>query len=93
MSTHGVCAGDGGKYVTKAFLIITGIRDDRNRETLGAMITDNENEGFWTGFFDELKDRGLKGVELVVSDGHKEFRLRFHQDFLCILANMTGSFQ
>jgi len=37
---------DGGKYVTKAFLIITGIRNDGYREILGAKITDNENEGF-----------------------------------------------
>ena len=61
---------DDGKYVTKAFLIITGIRDDRYREILGAKITDNESEGFWIGFY-ELKECGLKGVELVVSDGHK----------------------
>src|SRR5512137_645404 len=64
---------DGGKYVTKAFLIITGIRDDGHREILGAKIADNESEGFWTAFFDELKDRGLNGVEpyswISTSDG------------------------
>jgi len=37
---------DGGKYVTKALLIITGVRDDGYREILGAKITDNECEGF-----------------------------------------------
>ncbi len=25
----------------------------------------------WESFFDDLKERGLKGVELVISDGHK----------------------
>ena len=63
-------ANPGGKYVTKAFLIITRIRDGGDREILGAKITNNESEGFWIGFFDELKDRGLKGIELIVLDGH-----------------------
>ncbi len=73
---------DGGKYVTKAFLIITGIRDDGHREILGAKITDNEGEGFWSGFFDELTDRGLRGVELVVSDGHKGIQSAVSSKFL-----------
>lgn len=73
---------DGGKYVTKAFLIITGIRDDGHREILGAKITDNESEGFWSGFFDELTDRGLKGVALVVSDGHKGIQSAVSSKFL-----------
>lgn len=73
---------DGGKYVTKAFLIITGIRDDGHREILGAKITDNESEGFWSGFFDELTDRGLKDVMLVVSDGHKGIQSAVSSKFL-----------
>jgi hypothetical protein len=28
---------------------------------LGARIADGEDELFWTGFFDDLKDRGLSG--------------------------------
>jgi len=73
---------DSGKYVTKAFLIVTGIRDDGYREILGAKITDNESEGFWSGFFDELSDRGLKGVKLVVSDGHKGIQSAVSSRFL-----------
>jgi len=73
---------DSGKYVTKAFLIITGIRDDGYREILGAKITDNESEGFWSGFFDELIDRGLRGVKLVVSDGHKGIQSAVSSRFL-----------
>ncbi len=73
---------DGGRYVTKAFLVITGIRDDGYREILGAKITDNESEGFWSGFFDELIDRGLRGVELVVSDGHKGIQAAVSSRFL-----------
>jgi putative transposase len=73
---------DSGKYVTKAFLIITGVRDDGYREILGAKITDNESEGFWSGFFDELIDRGLSGVKLVVSDGHKGIQSAVQSRFL-----------
>jgi Transposase and inactivated derivatives len=73
---------DGGKYVTKAFLIVTGIRDDGYREILGARITDSESEGFWSGFFDELIDRGLKDVKLVVSDGHKGIQSAVQSRFL-----------
>jgi len=72
----------GVKYVTKAFLVITGIRDDGYREILGAKITDSESEGFWSGFFDELIDRGLSGVELVISDGHKGIQAAVSSRFL-----------
>ena len=35
------------------------------------MLGDSETEATWTSLFSGLKDRGLKGVELVVSDDHK----------------------
>lgn len=49
-----------GKYFTKDFLIVSGVRDDGYREILGAMITDNESEGLWSGFFDGLIGRGFE---------------------------------
>ena len=61
---------NGSRYVTKAFLIVTGVREDGYREILGARIADVEDELFWSGLFQDLKDRGLSGVKLVVSDGH-----------------------
>jgi hypothetical protein len=33
-------------------------------EILGAKIADSEDEGFWSGLFDELKGRGLEGVKM-----------------------------
>jgi transposase-like protein len=62
---------DGPRYVSKALLVTAGVRDDGYREILGATIADCENEAFWSGFFDDLKDRGLRGVQLVISDGHR----------------------
>jgi transposase-like protein len=70
------------RYITKAFLVVTAVRDDGYREILGARIADGEDELFWTGFFDDLKDRGLSGVKLVVSDGHKGIQKAVENSFL-----------
>ena len=70
------------RYITKAFLVVTAVRDDGYREILGARIVDGEDELFWTGFFDDLKDRGLSGVKLVVSDGHKGIQKAVEKSFL-----------
>ena len=59
------------RYVNNAVLIIAGIREDGYREILGVRVTDSENEGFWLSLFEELKSRGLRGVQLVISDGHE----------------------
>ena len=58
----------GSRYVTKAFLVVTEIRDDGYREILGARIADVEDELFRSGLFQELTDRGLSGVKLVGRD-------------------------
>mgnify|MGYP000943814093 FL=1 len=73
---------NGSRYVTKAFLVVTGIREDGYREILGARIADVEDELFWSGLFQEIKDRGLSGVELVVSDGHKGIQKAVERSFL-----------
>jgi putative transposase len=70
------------RYITKAFLVVTAVRDDGYREILGARIADGEDELFWTRFFDDLKDRGLSGVKLVVSDGHKGIQKAVEKSFL-----------
>src|SRR5512136_2684220 len=70
------------RYVTKAFMIVTGVRDDGYREILGARIADGEDELFWSGLFQELKDRGLSGVKLVISDGHRGIRKAVEKSFL-----------
>jgi len=57
-------------YVTKAVLVVAGVRDDGYREILGARITDCGNEEFWSRSFEDLKERGLTGVQQVVSNRH-----------------------
>ena len=71
-----------GRYRSKALLIVTGIHEDGYREVLGAKVEDNEDEPGWERLFDELKARGLKGVKLVISDGHKGIQKAVGKSFL-----------
>ena len=59
-----------------------GVRDDGYREVLGATIADCENEAFWSGFFDTMRERGLTGVQLVISDGHQGIQAAVASAFL-----------
>ena len=64
---------DGARYITKALLVTAGVRDNGFREILGARITDCENEEFWAGVFEDLKERGLVngGVKFLTFGGIK----------------------
>ena len=56
--------------VSRAVVVATGVSADGNREVLGLDVGDSEDEVFWTAFLRSLKDRGLEGVHLVISDAH-----------------------
>ncbi len=56
--------------VSKAVVIATGVREDGHREILGVSVGDSEDELFWRTFLRSLKERGLSGVMLVISDQH-----------------------
>lgn len=60
-----------GRVVSQAVVIATGVSADGRREVLGHKVGDSETEEFWTEFFRELRDRGLTGVQLVISDAHR----------------------
>ena len=59
------------RAVSKAVVIATAVRGDGHREIVGVDIGDSENETFWTEFLRDLTDRGLSGVQLVISDAHR----------------------
>jgi putative transposase len=71
-----------GRYVNKALLIASGIRQDGYREILSAAVTDSEDESCWEDLFEGLKSRGLRGVKLVISDGHKGIQKAVKECFL-----------
>ena len=53
-----------------AVVIATGITATGEREVLGVDVGDSEDEVFWRGFLKSLRQRGLGGVRLVISDQH-----------------------
>jgi len=60
-----------GLHVTsQGVLLVVGISEDGYREHLGVWNADSENEQSWSQVFRDLKERGLKGVEYLVSDDH-----------------------
>lgn len=61
---------DDDRVVSRAALIVSGIRADGIREILGVRIGDTESFATWDETFRWLKARGLAGVMFVISDNH-----------------------
>ena len=61
----------GGRIVSVAVIIATGVNSDGRREVLGMEVGTSEAEPVWTSFLRKLARRGLRGVKLVVSDAHE----------------------
>jgi len=70
-----------GQVVSRAVVVATGITADGGREVLGVDISDSEDETFWTRFLRSLKDRGLTGVRLVISDAHAGLKVSIRKGF------------
>jgi transposase-like protein len=60
----------GGSVVSCAVLIASGITPEGRRTVLGVSVSLSEAEVHWREFMASLQDRGLHGVELIVSDDH-----------------------
>lgn len=60
-----------GRIVSKAVLIAVGINTEGRKEILGFSLCDTEKELTWKEFLEELKSRGLRGVDIVISDSHQ----------------------
>jgi putative transposase len=59
------------RVVSQAVVIATGVSAEGRREVLGCATGDSETEAFWTEFLRDLRERGLGGVQLVISDSHR----------------------
>jgi putative transposase len=62
---------DNGRVRPHSTMLAIGINAEGNREILGFQVGDSESESSWTDFFNSLKNRGLSGIDLVVSDDHR----------------------
>jgi transposase-like protein len=61
----------GDHVVSVAVIVAVGANTDGRREVLGLTVGPSEAETFWTEFLRSLARRGLRGVKLVISDGHE----------------------
>ena len=59
-----------GRVRSRAVFIATGVNEEGYREILGLQIGNSESESSWSEFFEWLKHRGLRGVDLIISDQH-----------------------
>jgi len=59
------------RIVSKGVLTVVGINNEGYREVLAVECGITENETTWSDVFKKLIDRGLKGVQLVISDDHQ----------------------
>jgi putative transposase len=60
-----------GRIVSVAAIVAVGVNAQGRREVLGLSVGVSEAETFWMDFLRSLTRRGLRGVQLVVSDAHE----------------------
>lgn len=65
---------EGGVIRSRAVLVAIGINWDGRRCVLGVELANRESASSWRDFLVRLKERGLRGVEFVVSDDHAGLR-------------------
>jgi Transposase, Mutator family len=57
-----------GEVRNVSLLVAIGVNSDGYREILGICEGAKEDKAGWSGFLKHLKERGLKGVRLIISD-------------------------
>jgi transposase-like protein len=67
--------------VSQAVLVTAGINSGGVREILDWRIADSESEFTWNDVFESLKRRGLRGLEMIVSDAHSGIRAALERRF------------
>jgi len=70
-----------GRVVDQAVLVVAGVNDAGRREILTWRLADVESEDTWSEVFRELKQRGVGGVQWLISDGHAGIRAAVRTQF------------
>jgi len=99
---------EGGRVVSVAGVIATGVNADGYREILGLDLVTTEDGAGWLAFLRSLVARGLSGVHLVISDAHpglvdaigaalpgaswQRCRTHFMRNLLAKVPKVTGPF-
>ena len=74
---------DGGRVVRKALVLAYGVHESGYREVIALDVGEAETEAFWRSFLRSLLERGLSGVQLVVSDAHAGLKKAIGQVLGC----------
>ncbi len=74
---------DGGRVVRKALVLAYAVHESGYREVIGLDVGESETEVFWRSFLRGLVERGLSGVQLVVSDAHAGLKKAIAQVLGC----------
>ncbi len=61
---------EGGAIVSQAVFVAIGVDWEGRRQVLGVEMANRESRSSWREFMAGLRERGLHGVEYVVSDDH-----------------------
>ncbi|HEY0667873.1 MAG TPA: IS256 family transposase [Sphingobacteriaceae bacterium] len=56
---------------TQAFYVVVGVTPERHRDVLSIMQLPQESAKGWEQLFNELRDRGLERIGLMIADGLK----------------------
>ena len=70
-----------GRVVSQGVLLVSAVRADGYRELVGVDVAQTESEATYDQLFRSLKDRGLRGVQLVTSDDHRGLRSAIERHF------------
>lgn len=69
------------RIVSLALVIAIGVDEEGERHLLGFDLGGSEDKAFWLAFLRSLVTRGLKRVQLVVSDSHEGLKKALRQVF------------
>ena len=86
-----------GRYISKAFYTVLGIRVDGKKEVLGLYLGENEGAKFWLQVLTDLHNRGVQDILIASVDGLKGFPEAINSVFpntevqLCIIHQVRNS--
>ncbi|HET9060324.1 MAG TPA: IS256 family transposase [Acidimicrobiales bacterium] len=83
---------DHGRVVSKALVVAYAVHETGLREVIGLDIGEVESGAFWTEFLRSLKQRGLDGVKLAISDQHEGLKAAIARVLACPWQRCTVHF-
>jgi putative transposase len=86
-----------GRYISKAFYTVLGVRVDGKKEILGLYLNESEGAKFWLQVLTDLQQRGVKDILIASVDGLKGFPEAINSVFpntevqLCVVHQIRNS--